>query len=187
MSLTNAQLTTLGTHIRANAAVAGDLAAGNLGAIADYYNGTATPSVFVFRVSVDTDTAFKSIDKDEYIAIPASGGGSVAELVQAVEAASLARRQEVALNLLLANGTYDPQVESNRDALTKIFPASMPNTRAAFLADATRLASYVESLFIAIASGPGGGDGSSQATSAIAQWSGSVSFHDIDRALELTA
>ena len=183
----NTQLTTLGTHIRQNAAVADALAAGNLGDIRDWYNGQASPAVWVFKNSVDTDSTFKAIDKSEYVDVAASGGSTVAALVQAVEDASLMRRQEHALDLMLHNGTYDPSVQGNREALVAIFPASMPNTRAALLADATYQANNVEALFISTASGPAGGGGSSQGNSALAGFTGTVTTSDIDQALELTA
>lgn len=187
MLTTDTQRITLGNHIRANAAVADALAAGNLGDIRDWYNGQASPNFWVFKASVDTDSAFKSIDKAEYVNVPASEGTTVAQLIESIEAASLARRQEVALELMLHNGTYDPSIESNRDALVKIFPATMPNTRAALLVDATRLATEAEKLFAIAASGPAGGDGSAQNNSAIAVITGQLTTADVDLALELTA
>lgn len=189
MALTPEQIITFGNHIRANEdqTVVDALAVGDNNTIRDWYNQETSPAVWVFKSSVDTDSAFRSIDKDEYIDIPASGGSTVGDLVEAIEAASLARRQEIALNLMLANGTYDPREESNRDALVKIFPSSMPNTRAAFLADATRKANYAEAIFIATATGPAGGNGSAQGQAAIANYEGSVSKDDVRNALAATA
>ena len=185
--MTPEQITTFAAAIAANTdqTIVDALAAGNNNAIVAWYNQTASPAVWVFKDSVDTDSAFKAIDKSEYIDVPASGGTTVTQLIQALEAASLARRQEVALNLMFANGTYDPSLEANRDALVAIFPSSMPNTRAAMLADGTRQATYAEALFITTASGPAGGDGSSQNNSAIAGFIGSVSLQDVRDAVAI--
>ena len=187
MALTSAQLQAFADDIDGNTdqTVIDALAAGSHNTIRNWYNQEASPAFYVFLTSVDTDTAFKSIDKSEYIDVPASGGTTVESLVEAIEAASLARRQEVALQLLLANGTYDPSVQANREALVEIFPNTMPNTRAAFLADAVRQANYIEKLFATEGSGPAGGDGSSANDAAIPGYEGNVTTADVDAAVAL--
>lgn len=187
MALSSAQLATFAADLEANTDqdVTDALAAGNNNAIVAWYNQQASPAVWVFRSSIDTDTAFDAIDKSEYVDVPASGGSTVAQLVQAIEAASLERRREFALELMLHNGTFDPSVESNRDALTDIFPPSMPLTRASLLEASTRQATYAEALFISAASGPAGGDGSAQGQAALAGFTGSIALQDVRDAVAI--
>jgi len=171
MALTEAQLQTLADDMEANTdqTVIDALAAGNNNALVAWYNGQASPDFWVFKHSVDVDEVRRSIDWSEVL--DGTDGLSV--------------RQQWGFNTLMHNGTYDPSEANNRNGLVAIFPASMPNTRAAMLADATTLATYAEALFAETASGPAGGDGSAQNKSAIAVFAGSLSLQDIRDAVAL--
>lgn len=161
-----AQLITLGNHIRANAAVADMLAAGNLGGIRDTYNADADPVVWVFEAQINVDNTVESLDwANEY-----------AEFKDDIDA----------IRLLFDNGTYAVEGPGAREALNVVF-ANCPNTKAAILLAATRHATLAESLFIEAATGPGGGDGSAQTKAATAVFAGAVTTSEIDIALELTA
>jgi len=162
----NTQLTTFGTHIRANSdtAVVAALAAGNLGDIRDWYSGESDAWVFVGQMGVDS--AVESLDwAGEYASFKDDIPG---------------------LRLLFDNGTYNVDPPGAREALNSVF-ASCPNSKSGILAAATRHATELEKIFMATTTGPGGGDGSAQAQSAIVVVSGGPSTQDVDRALELTA
>ena len=171
MAMTTEQLVTFAAHIEANedADVVAALAAGNNNAIVDWYNQTASPSVWVFKHSVDVDEVRRSLDWDEVLD----------------DTDGLTVRQQFGFNVLMHNGTYDPTELNNRNGLIKIFPSSMPNTRAAMLEDATRTATRAEAVFIETATGPGGGNGSAQAQSAIATFTGNVTRDDVRAAVAI--
>lgn len=139
------QLTTIKNYVEANHQVNGSGVYDQT--TADAMNVTASPSVFVFVTSVSVDDVRKSLDWNEVL----DG------------ATGLTAIQQFGFNVLFSNGDYDPSLESNRDALVKIFPVGMSNTRAAVLADATRLATIAENLLAADGTGPGGGNGSAAA------------------------
>lgn len=120
-------------------------------ATADAMNQTAAPGFFVFVTSVDVDEVRNSLDWDEVL--HATTG--------------LTPIQQFGFNTLFHNGDYNPSLESSRDALVKIFPVGMSNTRAAILADATKLATIAEKLLASPGTGPGGGNGSAAAQSAV--------------------
>ena len=171
MSLTQEQIATFAAHLEANEnqTIIDALASGNNNAIVAWYNQTAEPAVWVFRHSVDVDEVRRSLDWDEVL--DGTDGLTV--------------RQQWGFNTLMHNGTYDPSEENNRQALIRIFPASMSDTRAAMLADATRNATYAESIFIQAATGPGGGNGSAQGQSAIAVFEGDISLQDVRDAVAI--
>jgi hypothetical protein len=153
MALTAAQLQVFATDIEnnTNQTIIDALASGNNNAIRDWYNSEASPAFYIFVTSVTVDEVRHSLDWDEVL--DSSTG--------------LTELQRWGFETLLHNGTYDPRDENNRNALVKIFPAGMSNTRSAVLADATKLASYAQQLFSSAATGPAGGDGSSASNAAI--------------------
>lgn len=143
------QLTAIKNYVEANHVVNG-VGVYNQ-STADAMNQTAAPGYFVFVTSVSTDDVRKSIDWTEVLD----------------ETTGLTAIQQFGFNTLFFNGDYDPSLESNRDALVKIFPVGMSNTRAAVLADATKLATIAEKLLSSPGTGPGGGNGSAAAQSAV--------------------
>lgn len=165
MNLTTAQLTTLGNAIRANGSVATELAAGNIGGIRDWYNGESSPSFWVLKPDVAVDDMVSAMDwATDYAAF---------------------KDDIPAIGFLLSNGTYDPQQPNARDALNAVF-AGATATKAAVLALATRIATEAEKLFAVTTTGPGGGNGTAQSTSAIAEVVGSLTTQNVDLALEAT-
>ena len=143
------QLTAIKNYVEANHQVNGvgvyDQSTANA------MNQIAAPGYFVFVTSVSVDDVRESLDYDEVL--HATTG--------------LTQIQQFGFNTLFSNGTYDPSLQSSRDALVKIFPVGMSNTRAAVLADATKLATIAEKLLSAAGTGPGGGNGSAAAQSAV--------------------
>lgn len=177
MSLDATQLVTLGNHIRGNTEVNGDL--GNLGGIRDWYNAETdgqnghSANFWVFLSSMPVQTVIDAIDSAEYLALGAS--------------AAATNLHHNGLALLLHNGVMHPAPVATRNWLISIFPAgTAPNSRAAILEAATRLATEAEKLFAVVSSGPGGGDGSAMANSAQLVFEGQLSTSDIDLALEAT-
>jgi hypothetical protein len=170
MALDSAQLVTLGNDIRANVAVNGDL--NNFNAIRAWYNADASPSFHVFKSSVSTDVARKAVDWSEV-------------LDDVTPLKDIARWS---FDQLLANGDYDAGSESNRDALAAIFAGTnYQNTRAAILAASVRLATEAEKLFAVTATGPAGGDGSSNTAAAALVYEGQLTNREVNLALEATA
>lgn len=143
------QLTAIKNYVEANHSVNGSGVYDQ--STADAMNQVASPSVFVFVTSVSVDKVRESLDWDEVLD-PTTG---------------LTQKQQFGFNTLFSNGDYDPSLVSSRDALVKIFPVSMSNTRAAVLADATRLATIAENLLASNGTGPGGGNGSAAAQSRV--------------------
>jgi hypothetical protein len=169
MPLSDPQLIILGDNIRANPDpdVMSWLADGADNDIATWYSDAANqaPEVWVLVDSLTRDQVIASMDwaaeydpgfKDDMTAI-----------------------------VFLVAAQYDPRPAGNRHALNAVF-AGASNTKTAVLAAATRAATPAESLYITPATGPGGGDGSSQGQSALAVFSGSVSSAEVSRALRLT-
>lgn len=143
------QLTKIKNYVEANHQVNGSGVYDQ--ATANAMNQVAAPGYYVFVTSVDVDTVRQSLDWDEVL--HATTG--------------LTAIQQFGFNTLFHNGTYDPSLESSRDALVKIFPVHMSNTRQAILADATKLATIAEKLLASNGTGPGGGNGSAAAQSAV--------------------
>ena len=170
--MTPEQHVTFGNHIRANTdpAIIAAVAANDYRTIADWYNQPASPDFWVFLPSVNVDEVRRSLDWDEI-----------------EDDAKFTAQRQWMFNTLMANGTYNPEEENNRQALIRIFPTSMPACRAAMLADATETANRVEQLFASAGTGPGGGNGSAQAQSAVRDFHGDVDNRDVDYALEATA
>lgn|SRR3990167_2581294 len=143
------QLTAIKAYVEANHQVNGvgvyDQATANA------MNQIAAPGHFVFVTSVSVDQVRKSLDWDEVLHVTTG----------------LTPIQQFGFNTLFHNGDYDPSLESSRDAMVKIFPSGMSNTRAAVLADATKLATIAEKLLAANGTGPGGGNGSAAAQSRV--------------------
>ena len=148
-TLRQQQLTAIKTYVEANHSVNGSGVYDQ--ATATAMNQLAAPSHFVFVTSVSVDNVRKSLDWDEVLNVTTG----------------LTPLQQFGFNTLFSNGDYDPSLESSRDALVKIFPAGMSNTRAAVLADATKLATIAEKLLSVAGTGPGGGNGSAAAQSAV--------------------
>jgi len=136
------QLTAIKTYVEANHTVRGRGAYGP--ATARTMNRPASPNHFVFATSVSVDQARRSLDWTEVLH-PVTG---------------LTALQQFGFNVLFAHGSYNPSLLSSRNALVQIFPSVITNTRAALLADATRLATVAEQLLAADGTGPGGGNGS---------------------------
>ena len=166
MSLTTDQLTTLGNHIQANQAVAAALAAGNLGDIRDWYNGTASPEFWVLKNNLDVDTAIEAVD-------------------WAADYAAIKDDMQTFL-LLFRNGSYPTAGAGARAALNEVLSGAS-DSKQAILAAATRKATEAETLFAVDATGPGGGDGSAPMQSANTVFTGDITTQDVDLALELTA
>jgi hypothetical protein len=173
MNLTPAQLVTLGNHIRANtdASVIQWVTDNNFNAIRDWYNAQASPDFWIFRWEVDTDEVRRSLDADE--------------CMTANKFPDIARWN---FDNLMRNGTYNPTEQNNREFLALIFSAAqMPLSRNAVLQDATELATEAEKVFAIPATGPAGGDGSSQSNSAEAVTKGLLNTDDVADAMAATA
>lgn len=166
MALNSTQCQTLADDMAANTnqAVIDALASGNNSALQEWYNGVAAPSFWVIISEVPVDDIVAAIEWDtDYVAF---------------------KDDVPALAFLLSNGTYGPQPPGAREALNQVFSGANA-TKNAVLAVATRLASYAEAIFAETTTGPGGGDGSSQATSAIPIVEGNLSLSDIQCAVAL--
>lgn len=170
--MTSVQLITFGNHIRnnTNQTVIDALASGNHSIIAAWYNEQADPAFWIFVDHVTTDEVRASLDWNEVLH----------------DTNGLTDLQRWGFETLMHNGSYEPAKLNDRNALIKIFPTSMSNTRTAVLADATKQATNIEEVFAEEASGPAGGDGSSQGNSAIATFIGTVSHIDVFNALTAT-
>lgn len=168
--LTNAQLITLGNHIRANTdqEVIDALAVGSSTNLAEWYNRVASPNFYVFVDYVDeADIKNMGIDWTQHLSL------------NAVQLSVFGQ---------LMSGGFDPRPDSVRTALASIFAgAGQANTRNQLLSLSTKLASNVEKLFAVNGTGPAGGDGSSATNSALAVVYGTVSARQITQALRLTA
>ena len=174
MALSDAQLTTLGNHIRANTAVNGNL--GSLGTIRDWYNGTASPDFWIFRSDVTNMEVKDALDWTEHLTL------SAVEL-------------EV-FRSLTEGGGFNATKVNIRDGLAEIFAGPQQvNTRTALLNLASKQATEYEKVFAVDATGTtAGGDGSGQNSATVPGVDGdgndilgSVSTSVIDRALEITA
>lgn len=129
-SLTQAQLQTLKTDIEANTdpTVIAALAAGNDNAIAAWYNGDASPNYYVWKTLVTVDELREAVDWAEVVT-------------------SLTTNDLLSFQLLTASDV-DPSNASIRTAFTEIFSvAQEPNSRAALIAIAKRVATNTEKLF----------------------------------------
>ena len=178
MTLTDAQKVTLGNHIRANEdpEIVSALANGQITKIRNWYNATASPDFWVFYGSVSVDEVRRSLDWDEI-----------------EDTAKMTAQRWKMFEILFSNHDYNPEEANNREALIRIFPGNaypeeerMPNCRAAVLVDATRKATEAEKVLSEVATGPGGGNGSAQAQSAIAVFKGDLSNSDIGDAINAT-
>ena len=83
-------------------------------------------------------------------------------------------------------GTVTPFPPNIREAWVKIF-AGADNSRDEVLANSTREATRAEALYVSLATGPGGGNGSAPTQSTYLGYEGLLSANDVSRALELTA
>lgn len=148
MGLSEAQLVTFGTHIRANTdpVIVAALAAGNYTVIAGWYNQEASPPVPVWKTSVSVDEANNGIVWTEFMAVPVLGGDDLAGLKLAIEQGTTYARQNAALEQLFRNGSFDPSLQSIRDSLSVIF-AGDEETIAALLALAKENARNIEVVF----------------------------------------
>ena len=160
MALTDTQRTALTTDISGNTdpIILQAIADGNTGVIADWYNGTASPDFWILKRDVGVDAIVGAMDwATDYTAF----------------------KDDInAIRFLLDNGTYDPQPVGAREALNEVFSGAAA-TKSNVLSAATRLATYAEKLFAVTTTGPGGGDGSSQGASAIAEFIGNITFQDV--------
>jgi len=166
MALTNAQVATLATDIEnnTNQTVIDALAAGNNNAIRDWYNEQASPNFWVLKNSISVDELVESLDWT----------GEYADF----------KDDMPAIRLLLDNGTYAPQPVGAREALNAVFTGA-GNSKAAILGMATRTATNAEKLFAVSTTGPGGGNGSAQAQSAIPEVEGNITRDDVLAAVSL--
>lgn len=165
--LTPAQIFALGTDIRANDGSEGFPPIGQIGDVAAWYN-TEDDTKWAFKTSVDTDDALKAIDYSEVLNV----------------LTPLSDIKRWAFDAMMRNGDFNPTIENNRDALVAIFSSDYSNTRAALLSEATRHPTRCEVLFMQAATGPAGGDGSSQTNAAALVFEGDVTNSEIDAALE---
>jgi len=171
VELTQDQLVTFGNHIRANSDqnVIDAVAAGDVTTIQQWYSDDS--SLYVFLDSVSTDDVRESIVWSEVLD-PVDGMDEL---------------QRWGFDLMMANGTFNPEKVNTRNGLILIFDAQMPLTRAAIIADATRFANEFETIFGVAAIGPGGGNGSTPSNAAIAVVKGTPSIANVDHALAATA
>ena len=145
MQLNTAQLQTLKQWVIDNANSAFDQSTANL------LNALATPDFWVFRTSVTTDKAREALVWSEILT-----GSPLSVLKQ------------WAFNTLTHNGDFNPSVENERVGFTSIFDgAAYAGTRANLLSASTRKSTLGEKLLSILGTGPGGGDGSAQAASAV--------------------
>lgn len=134
--------------------------------IALWYSSQAIPNFWVFRSSVTTDKARESIDWTEVLT-----------------GAPLPTLKQWAFDTLTKNGSFNPSLENERVGFTSIFSGTgYANTRNNLLSASTRLANRIEKLFFSVATGPNGGNGSTQATAAVTAVEGSISGVDVEQA-----
>lgn len=158
-TLTAAQLTTFKADILANP---GGWTVGSNNEIAEWYSQIASPDVWVLRNDIAVDDIVAAMDwATDYAAF---------------------KDDIPAIRFLLDDGTYDATSVQARDALNAVF-AGAANTKGNVLATATRLANNLESLFKVSTTGPGGGDGTSQSSSAIPIVTGSATIQNVRDAL----
>ena len=155
------QLTAIKNYVEANHQVNGSGVYDQ--STADAMNQQVSPDVFVFLTSVSVDDVRKSLDWTEVLD----------------DTTGLTAIQQFGFNTLFADGNYDPSLESSRDALVKIFPVGMSTTRAAVLADATRLATIAENLLASDGTGPGGGNGTAAAQSRVMGAEGGITVANL--------
>lgn len=174
MALTDAQLQTLKNDIDANSGpggefeqYVGDLSKDANQAIADAYNLTASPDFWVFKTSVDVDTAREAINWAEILTN-----------------AKLGVDDRWAFDVMMANGNFNPALRNTRDGLAEIFNGQ-PLTRNALLDISVRLATRGEKLFHVVGDGPGGGDGSAKAQSAVMTREAAITQVDVSKARRL--
>ena len=166
MPLDSTQCQTLSTDMQnnTNQTVIDALAAGDNVTLRDWYNGLASPDFWILKSEVPVDDI-------------------VAAMEWGTEYATFKDDME-AISFLLSNGTYAPQPPNAREALSAVF-AGATVTRSNILVTATRKASNAEKLFAVATTGPGGGDGSAQGTSAIPIVEGDLTLDDIRCAVAL--
>ncbi len=163
MSLTPSQLTTWKADIETNPDVAADLAAGNLRAISDYYNGDASPDYWIYRSSVPADEVRLSIDAQDIADITEADRGRCVDL--------LALRADVG---------FSGGDARDRSAWDDIFSAANgDNSQQAIALLWARLASRVEKLLAT-----GANTGASRALADTAGFEGTVSPSAVRLALE---
>lgn len=156
MDLTTAQLQTLKADIQGNANVATALAAGDMGAIANYYNQAASPQYVVWRTTMPVSEIREVIDWGETVAL-----GTNALL---------------AFQILTNADDINPSDQDIRDAFADIFsgPGGV-NSRTALTTAAKRNATYAEKLF---ATGTG-----SDASPGTLTAEGTLTYQDVSLAL----
>ena len=81
MALTPAQKTTLKTDVESNPDVASDLANGDYGAIAAYYNANASPDYHIYRGSVSSNEVRDVIDAQNIADITDADRGRCVDLL----------------------------------------------------------------------------------------------------------
>jgi len=169
VALNPTQLATFKTHLDANTdpVIVQALQDGTNIVIADWYNGVASPDVWVFKSSVTAKELRDAFDWNEVLT-----GSPINDL------------SRWGFDNLLKEGSVDPSLVNTRNALNQIF-TGQSTTKLNVLNASTRKASIIESLFIQTATGPGGGDGTTQMGSAIADFEGDISRLDVAAALKL--
>lgn len=175
--LSNAQLTTLGNHIRANQnqPVVDALAVGNLGGIREWYNQAASPDFSMFRNFVTNMEVKDTLDWTEHLA--------------------LSQIELTVFRSLTEDGGFNPIQENVRDGLAAIFSGPQQvNTRTAILNIASKLATNFEQLYAVAGTGTAGGNGSAADEAAVPGKDADgndiirdVTTSEIDLALEITA
>ena len=159
MAMTDAQLQVYSDSIAANTdpTVVNAVAAGDHQAIAEWYNDVSIPDVWTLVSSISRTGMIASMDwPNEY---------------------DPGFKDDIEAIIFITGDSYDPRPVESRNALNAAFSGA-PNTKAGILGLATALTSYVRALFIQATTGPGGGDGSSNANAALDILNEDVSVDD---------
>lgn len=164
MTLTNTQLQTLKTDIQANvdATVVQALADGNIGAVKDWYNQTASPDYYIYRDKVESEEIRDAINANNIVNI------TTADL----------ERTQALLEIRAERGFSGADVD-DRAAWDDVFSATAGDqSQQAIAALWSRLATNAEKVF-ALSTG----NGAAAATADTTEWQGTLSLTDVSNAL----
>lgn len=165
MSLTTAQLQALKTDIEANTepTVINALAAGDAGAIANWYNLAASPDYYLFKETVSSDEIRDLIDAQNIADITDADRGRCVDLLA-----------------IRADRGFSGANARDRSAWDDIFSAATGDeSQQAIAAYWTRLATNAEKVF-SLATGSGANAANADTTS----WQGSLRHQDVSAALQ---
>lgn len=137
--------------------------------IADAYNNDLeAPAFYVLEDNVEVDQIISGIDMAEY-----------------VDEAKVTPAQRAGFDLLMRNGTYNPEPPDARTALSVIFTGLATNSRDGILGVSVKQATRLEKLYAVATTGPGGGNGSTSTQSAIRAFKGTLGHQDVTDARNL--